>query len=76
MITRFMTRTSQDRERWIAIEGVVPVRSCTAEENLTPLRSLFDEKPTIYAESDSLTRYSGNILIARHPDSLQFIGHV
>ena len=76
MITPFMTRTLQDRERRIATEGVVAVRSCAAEEDVTPLRSLFDQKPTIYAESDSLTRHSRNILIARHPDSLQFTGHV
>ena len=76
MITPFMTRTLQDRERRIATEGVVHVRACAAEEDLTPLRFLFDQKPTIHAESDSVTLHSGNISIAHHPDSLQFAGHV
>ncbi len=66
----------QNRDGWVAIECRVLVRTETAKEHGTPLRSLFEHEAAVCTQPDPLARRIRILVIACHPDSLQSTRHV
>jgi hypothetical protein len=70
------TTAIQNRNGWVAIGRLFLVGSGTAKEDRIPLRSLYEHESAACTQPDSLAHRNRILVIARHPDSLQSIGHV